>query len=357
MSQLLYKDDFDEARDRLTAWWNGDDIGRPAMQITVPREEPAEDVPTMPTPEGWLTNYSTSNFEYRVNLSHRACIQTHYLAEAMPSVSPDLAPNCLALYLGCKGIDQPGTVWCEPCIDSPETAAFQNDPGNFYWNFTLRLGKEQLRLGKDKFIIQFPDLIEGLDTLAAMRDTQALLVDLIERPDWVHAALKQITDRYFEYYDVLYDLFKDERGGSHFWAWAPGRMSKLQCDFSAMISPEMFGEFMVPVLKALTERLDYCMYHWDGPGAIPHHDHLLSIPKLTMLQWTPGAGAEPSMHKRWWSLYHKTIDADKKLIVGGNIDELKALKKEFGMKLKHFIISIQAESLSQADDILNIVSD
>ena len=28
-----------------------------------------------------------------------------------------------------------------------------------------------------------------------------------------------------------------------FWAWAPGRMSKLQCDFSAMISPEMLKSF------------------------------------------------------------------------------------------------------------------
>ena len=357
MGKLLYKDDFNEACNRLTAWWNGDDIGRPAMQITVPRETPVEDVPEMPVPKDWLTNYSTSNFEYRINLSQRACIKVHYLAEAMPVVSPNLAPNCLALYLGCRGIEQPDTVWCEPCIDTPETAVFDNNPENFYWNFTLRLGREQLRLGRNKFIIQFPDLIEGLDTLAAMRGTEALLFDLMERPDWVHSALRQISEKYFEYYDVLYNLFKDKRGGSYFWAWAPGRMSKLQCDFSAMISPEMFGEFMVPVLMAMTERLDYCMYHWDGPWAIPHHDHLLSIPKLTMIQWTPGAGVQPSMHERWWPLYHKTIDADKKLIVAGGIDELKAFKKEFGLKLKHFIINMQAESLSQADDILSIVSD
>ncbi len=359
MSQLLYKDDFNEARDRLTAWWNGEDIGRPAMQITAPRETPSEDVPEMPIPEGWLTDWSTSNFDYRVNLSRRACVKTHYLAEALPVVAPNLAPNCLALYLGCKGIERPDTVWCEPCINSPETAVFQNNPENFYWDFTFRLGKEQLRLGKNRFMIEFPDLIEGLDTLAAMRGTQALLIDLIEHPDWVHTALRQITDRYFEYYDVLYDLFKDERGGSYFWAWAPGRMSKLQCDFSAMISPEMFGEFMIPVLTEMTERLDYCMYHWDGPGAIPHHDHLLSIPKLTLIQWTPGAGVEPVMHERWWHLYHKTVEAGKKVILIGfeGIENLRVLKAEFGQKLKHFMISIQAESLIQSDNILNIVSD
>ena len=206
-------------------------------------------------------------------------------------------------------------------------------------------------------MVYFPDLIEGLDTLAAMRGTEELLIDLMERPEWVHSALRRITDLYFDYYDVLYDMFKDDRGGSYFWAWAPGRMSKLQCDFSAMIGPEMFGEFMVPVLTRMTERLDFCMYHWDGPGAIAHHDHLLSIPKLTMLQWTPGAGVEPSMDKRWWPLYHKTIDAGKKLIVGGDFEELKVFKREFGSSLKQFIINIGADSLEQAEEITRFVSD
>jgi 5-methyltetrahydrofolate--homocysteine methyltransferase len=347
----------DEVRERLTIWWNGGDIGRPAMQITAPRPEPIEEIPTMPQPEGWVTNYSTKNFEYRVNLGARACINNYYLAEAVPTVSPDLAPNCLALYLGCRGIEKSGSVWCEPCIESPETARFEFDPENFYWRFTLRLGKEFLRIGKGKFLIAFPDLIEGLDTLAAMRGTEKLLVDLIERPDWVHQSLRRITDLYFHYYDILYDMFRDEVGGSVFWAWAPGRMTKLQCDFSAMISPEMFDEFMVPILREMTERVSYCMYHWDGPGALQHHDHLLSIPKLTMLQWTPGAGNEPTDHKRWWPLYHKTIEAGKKVLIGcSSIENLKALKREFGEKLKAFMINMWAESPAQAEEILKIAT-
>lgn len=64
------------------------------------------------------------------------------------------------------------------------------------------------------------------------------------------------------------------------------------------------------------------------------------------------------MHKRWWPLYHKTVEAGKKILLGcDGIDNLRALKAEFGQKLKHFMIGIQAESLSQSDHILNIVSD
>jgi len=360
MAGLLYREDMDEVRARLIAWWNGNDIGRPAMQIVAPREKPVEDIPALPRPDGWITDYSTSNFAYRVNLAARACVNHYYLGEAVPAVAPDLAPNCLALYLGCRGKEMPGTVWCEPCFSSPDEARFVYDPDNFYWQFTLKLGGEQLRLGRGKFLIQFPDLIEGLDTLAAMRGTEELLCDLVDRPEWVHGCLRQITDRYFHYYDILYNMFRDEVGGSIFWAWAPGRMAKFQCDFSAMISPEMFGEYMVPVLREMCERVAYCMYHWDGPGAIPHHDHLLSLPRLTMIQWTPGAGAEGPESPRWWPLYHKTIDAGKKVYIGGfrqPRQALLALKREFGPKLKQFLIGLAVSSRAEAEELLRLASD
>jgi 5-methyltetrahydrofolate--homocysteine methyltransferase len=276
----------------------------------------------------------------------------------MPQVAPDLGPNCLALYLGCKGVDGDGTVWFEPFITDPEATRFAFDAQNFYWQFTLRLAREQLRLARGKFLLSFPDLIEGLDTLAAMRDTQHLLIDLLERPGWVHASLRQITDLYFQYYDVLYDLIADERGGSYYWVWAPGRLSKFQCDFSAMISPAMFDTFMMPVLREMTARIEFCIYHWDGPGAIPHHDHLLSLPELDVLQWTPGAGANAAADPRWWPLYHKTVEAGKKVMIGvGSVDHLLALREEFGPKLKQFLIPMRAESLEQAQEILQTVSD
>ncbi len=358
MSTLLYRQDADQVRDRLTAWWNGEDIGRPALLLTAPRLQPFEEIRPTAEPAGWQTHYSTSDYGYRVYLAQVACVNTLCFAEALPSVSPDLAPNCLALYLGGKGVEGNETVWVEPIIEEPETASFDFDPDNFYWDFTMRLAKDQLRLGVGKFLTSFPDLIEGLDTLAALRGTQELLYDLMDRPEWVTACLDDITERYFDYYDRLYDLIADERGGSIFWAWAPGRMSKLQCDFSAMLSPEMFDEYMVPVLRRMTARLDYCMYHWDGPGAIPHHDLLLGIDDLPMIQWTPGAAAEPVTHERWWPLYHKTIDAGKKIFLHVEHDEdLVTFKAEFGSKIKQFMLRLHARSEQRAAEILSLMEE
>ena len=358
MPGLLYREDIDAVRDRLTTWWNGGDIGRPAIKITAPRAKPLEDIPALPQPSGWMTDYAITDFAYRVNLSARACANTYYLGEAVPTVAPDLAPGCLSLYLGCEGVEHPGTVWLKPCIDDPNQARFEFDPNNKYWQFTLKLAKEQLRLAKGKFQIQFPDLIEGLDTLAGMRHNNKLLTDLLDRPEWVSNALSQITPLYFRYYDPLYELLKDERGGSNFWCWAPGRIAKLQCDFSAMISAHMYREFMLPVLLDMTEKLDYSMYHWDGPGAIQHHDTLLSVPRLNMLQWTAGDGHEPMSDKRWWPLYHKTTEAGKKIFIGGlTAADIPVFKKEFGQRFKLFLLDMSANSVAEAERVLQMASE
>jgi len=354
MAGLLYRQDMDEVRKRLTHWWNGGDLGRPALQVSAKREKPLEDIPEVPMPEGCQTAcYTTMDFNFRLNRGLRGPINTYYLAESYPSASPDLAPNTLALFLGCPGIEAQGSVWCEPIIDpdNPESAVFEVREDNKYLDFSLRLGKEFKRLGAGKFLLEFPDFIEGLDTFAAMRGTQALLFDLVERPQWVHDSLAKITACWHDVYDRFYDFMADETGGSCFWAWAPGKMVKLQCDFSAMISPEMFGEFMVPVLDDLTHFTDYSMYHWDGPGALPHIDHLLNLEALNMIQWTPGSGAKPLHDPQWFPMYHRIVEAGKKLILMGiPTDTMPLMKKEFGRKLKDFMINLHFNTRAEAEE-------
>jgi hypothetical protein len=125
-----------------------------------------------------------------------------------------------------------------------------------------------------------------------------------------------------------------------------------------MISPAMFAELMVPVLTEMCERVSYSMYHWDGPGALGHHDHLLSIPRLNMLQWTPGDGHEPVWDKRWWPLFHKTIEAGKKVFIWCDTTErLRDIKREFGQGFKQFLISMGARSLKDAEEILKLAGE
>ena len=83
----------------------------------------------------------------------------------------------------------------------------------------------------------------------------------------------------------------------------------LQCDFSYMISPEMFERFVMPDLVSCCEHLDHGFYHLDGKGEIPHLDHLLSIDRLRGIQWIPGDGQAPP--HEWLSLLKRIRDGGK----------------------------------------------
>jgi hypothetical protein len=122
MAGLLYREDIDEVRKRLALWWNNGDIVRPAMLITAPRSASREEIKSIPKPKSWITDSSAAEFDYRVYLSATACVNTHYLAEAVPRAFPYLGSNSLALFLGRRGVDTPDTVWFEPFIKNPEQA-------------------------------------------------------------------------------------------------------------------------------------------------------------------------------------------------------------------------------------------
>ncbi|OHB54090.1 MAG: hypothetical protein A2Y12_12580 [Planctomycetes bacterium GWF2_42_9] len=358
MDGLLYREDIEQVRERLSAWWNGGDIGRPVLVITVPRKDPLEEIKEMPKPlDVVCPQYTMRSLAYRVNYGIRSCASRVYLGEAVPAVSPCLGPNCVAAYLGSETKEGEDTVWFEPCIKAPETARFSFDPANRSWVFQLELIKEYLKFSKGKFLINFPDLIEGLDTLSAMRGTEPLLMDLIERPDWVHQCLENITEVYFKYYETIYSLIKDQIGGSQFFVWARGRTSKLQCDFSAMISADMFNEFMVPVLSEMTSRIPYTWYHLDGPAALRHHELILRLSNLLMLDWVPGDNSDPPEHPRWWPIYHKTLDAGKRIHLyfhQFSPDGINQMKKEFGTRLNKFVLQMDLDSPQKGETIFKM---
>lgn len=351
---LLYRPDWPEGRERLARWWWGEDIGRPALIITAPRAKPVEQLPELPEPAELVNEYATHHMQHRIHKALLNLNATSFHAEAAPFVHISLGPNTLAAYLGSRIEERPDTTWFHPCIDEPESYRLAPLEPNPFWDYTRRLGRAFLERGRGKFLVEFPDLIEGLDTIDALRGTQQLLMDLITRPDWVREKVRRVSDIYFDFYDPLYDMLRDETGGSHWWTWAPGRLCKLQCDFSAMIAPDMFRQIMQPELRRMARRFDHAFYHWDGPGAIGHLDALLEIDELDLIQWTPGYGAPDTHDPQWWPLYHRMLEAGKPpmLILSYSEARLRALRREFGDALDRFMFLIRAESEALVPQIL-----
>ncbi|MCX7669320.1 MAG: cobalamin-binding protein, partial [Anaerolineae bacterium] len=112
----------------------------------------------------------------------------------------------------------------------------------------------------------------------------------------------------------MYERVRDPAGGNAFTAfriWGPGKTAKLQCDFSANISPRMFRTFVSPYLAEQCAWLDYSLYHLDGTTALQHLEPLLEIAELDAIEWTPQAGRPGGGSPEWYDLYRRIRAAGK----------------------------------------------
>ena len=83
----------------------------------------------------------------------------------------------------------------------------------------------------------------------------------------------------------------------------------LQCDFSYMISPDMFREFALDELKGTAKWLKRASYHLDGTGCLPNLGDILKIDEIGMVQWVPGEGTPHGAC--WTDTYRQILDSGK----------------------------------------------
>jgi len=328
---LLYKADWAVARANLIRWWQRKGM---AIYLTVKRQTPRFLI-QRPAPSGDLER-DWIEPSYRLALSEYEIAWHDYLAEAFPYFDTQIGPGSLGIILGSRPRFVEETVWYSPIISDPETSTpirFTPD-NNSIWEQHLAVIHEGLKCANERYLVGVPDLIENMDTLAALRGDQALLVDLIERPDWVVEKIYEINQAYFLIFQHIYTLVKDHWGGNAFSAfriWGPGKTAKVQCDISATLSPRMFQRFVVPALTEQCRWLDYTLYHLDGTNCLQHLDSLLSIEPLNAIEWTPQAGRPGGGSPEWYGLYRRIKSGGKGLqAVGVEVHEVIPLIDAIG---------------------------
>ena len=319
MSECLWKANWPETKRHFADWWNREGLvlgmwGAPAAGT--PRT--AGSRPELPS----TVAETYTDTAWRAEKIHEDLSRSAFPADILPVADTNMGPGSLALFLGSEPTFDPDTIWFSDVfrdVEEPESLPpLRFDPGNRWWKQT----EDQLRrcraLAGNDYMVGCPDLVEGLDILATLREPQTLLMDMLERPEWVEEKLLEIAAVWQDVYGRIHDIIKLGDGGSAYWAfylWGPGKTAKVQCDMSAMFSPEMFARFVVPGLTAQCEWLDCSLYHLDGTQALCHLDHLLGIDALDAIEWTPQAGIETGGSPRWYDLYRRILAAGKSVQV------------------------------------------
>lgn len=250
----------------------------------------------------------------------RAVRNYQWHGESIPHVSTYIGPGSLAIFLGSEPETVNGSVWFhEPEQWSGELEALRFDENNLWWRRTESLIRAVHELNRDDaYLIGCPDLVENWDVLASLTGATNLLMRMLDDPDWVEGALATINQVYFDVFDRLYALIRGDAGEmmyGPFMLCGSGKTAKVQCDGSAMFSPDMFERFVLPSLKEQCGYLDRAMYHLDGTQCIGHLDHVLSLEEIDAVEWTPQAGAPQGTDPQWYPMYRKILEAGKSVQV------------------------------------------
>ena len=334
----MWKKNWETTKQHFVDWWKHDGLvigmwGAPPLEGT-----PYEEAPSPGNATSVRERYIDP--EWRAAFNHYRLAHQAFPADIIPVVNVDLGPGSLALLLGSEPGFGEDTIWFEPAIQNiaePESLLpFRFDATNPWWQLTEATLKASVRLAQGKYMVGCPDLVENVDVLSSLREPQTLMMDMIERPEWVEAKVREITDVWLDAYQRIYDIIKQEDGSSAFGAfylWGPGKTAKLQCDASAMFSPDMFQQFVVPEFTRQCAWLDHSLYHLDGTQAVCHLDALLAIDGLDAIEWTPQAGIETGGDARWFPLYRKILDTGKSVqVVNVKQDEIIPLLAAIGSR-------------------------
>ena len=320
-----------EARERLRAFWQGKSIGRPAVSVFA-RNSKYEWRKWEGEP---LTQKQCDlNPDWYAHVCRDRLFSTIYLGESMPSVTISYG-SLLVLLAVLAGADyeyESGSAWIKPVKGVLDMRVPKFDPE---CDTVKKLEKCYDRLAgivEDNGFISPPVLLDPLTTLSAMHTPENLCVSLLEEPEkvkrWVYDATTLYMDCYEHFYRYLGGLGYTD-ASTWLQAMSESRMEAVQCDFSVMLSPEMFREFVYPDIRRITSYMDRSIWHHDGIEQFKFIEMIASLPKLRAIQWVFYIKNEhPSVHIE---CFKRIKDLGLSLYAGvRNLDEAVYLTKALG---------------------------
>jgi len=364
------EEDWKKGQERFIAWWQHKGL---VLNVLAPRSNTPASIEHQQSPFFYLLSGLDTLADYpdqtalqhawldpvqRARRAEQYLDSLYFAGEAFPHYDTHLGPGNLATFLGAEPEFALDTVWYHPCINDPDThPPLRFDPHNPWFLRQKAILEEGMHVSRGRFPVTIPDLVEGLDILSALRSPQRLLLDLIERPDYVQQRLAEINQVYFQVFEQFYEIVRGAWGGNVFSAfciWGPGKTAKVQCDAAAMISPRMFREFAVPVLSEQCTWLDYSMYHLDGTQAIPHLNALLEIEELDAIEWTPQVSLPQGGDPLWYDLYRRILRASKSVqAISVQPHEVIPLLEAVGPQ--GMFVSVNANSEAEAETLVKAV--
>ena len=344
---LKYKPDFEHAQRYWDAFWDGDIIDRPCTAVWAQKSQSTVSAPgTQPVD---ITDFSAlwnRMDEY---------LETHvFLGEAIPGFRPGFGPDQFAGFLGSplKMSSGGDTSWSEKIVtDWNSFLPLKIDEQNACWHNMTEFHNAAERYTEGKCLLYNIDMHSNIDALEGLRGAQNLLFDIIDRPQTIAEAMRQVQPLYDKVADHFYHYGNKKRNGTaaQLFMYSRGRYDAVQADFISLLSPEMFRQFVLPAIEREAACLDHCCFHLDGEDALKHLDDILTVQDIDAVQWVPGAGKKPQ--SEWSDVLHKIQAAGKRIVLYGTPEKIRHIHGEYRPEL--LVYDVRTETPEEGQELLD----
>lgn len=330
MLDILSDSDWLRIRSEYEEWWQGK-REKPLLNLSFSDESRA---PSRPDGiiSGRIWDYPPEEtIESIVDKFEYLMRARRYEYAGYPYTRLYFGPICAAQFIGMKPHPTADTVWFEAKEKLPPSLrhiTLDREAEYFLMDSALRRCIQKKWGGG--YVISNPECGGcNVDLLAALYGHEELSFMLYDEPDEAKRLISEINQAMTEATESAQGLTP---GATGYTCWggifAPQPWEMTQCDYCAMIGPELFREFVLPDLtQAIAASPRYNYYHLDGPGEIIHLDDILRIPHLKCVQYVAAPNGDPSVDL---GVYERVFRAKKNMWVTGPIELLEKIMDRNG---------------------------
>ncbi|MFW9928347.1 MAG: hypothetical protein ACFFD1_03060 [Candidatus Thorarchaeota archaeon] len=338
---VIFKDDADEAKSRLEAGWDHEIVDRPVFSYYASKKRASLGGYLDARSDEWTLAQQPEEIETVLNGFEKRAESTFFGGESIPSFMPNYGSGIVSAMFGVIPKFQSQTVWFsrptdpKDIISHLESVKFNQN--NEWYERLLRVTEYAARRSKGAYQISVSDIGGVLDTLSSFLGPIGLILTMRRKPEIIDTCRRIILEKLLFLYDKLQNTIEKYCNGCNSWlnVWCRKRWYPVQCDFIAMLNPKWFKRFALPDIKAQINHMDYALYHMDGHYQIAYLKDLLSIPKLTGIQWVPGAGKAAQGEEAWMELYKTIQNAGKSVVIDTPPENVHHLYANLNPKLTY----------------------
>ena len=315
-----FKEDIEEAKERMKAWWDHEIMDFPCVSYYYPRlGEEFPDVMEFFDPIYLAQNWD--NVETDLDHFETASKSWYFGGENIPRYFPNYGPGIAAAIFGVEPQYLSRTVWfnrptpVDEIVSLLESAEFNmNNP---WYSRLIRTTETAAKRAKDDYSVAITDIGGVLDILSSFLGPKNIILTMKRQPGIIDTCRVIILEKLLKLYDDIQDIVEHYVDGFNSWMplWCQKRWYPIQCDFSAFLSPKWFKRFALDDIIAQADHMDYSFYHLDGPDALNHIDDILAIDSINGIQWVPGAGGELRCSEAWMPVYKKIQATEKNIYI------------------------------------------